>query len=185
MEIFYTAAYSGKETYQKYYDMVLKALENTGVTVVSPEKGNYMDLLTKKELANLTDPRQKHYAAIKKGILSADAVVIEISEENFQLGHEATLAIQSKKHVLCLSIHEDFSVKIQNRYFHAAKYNQFNIEEIVGNFINRVKGESLDVRFNLFLSDRQVQYLNEVCEKEGINKSEYIRKLLDADCLRH
>jgi predicted protein tyrosine phosphatase len=105
--------------------------------------------------------------------------VIEISHEDFQLGHEATLAIMAKKPVLCLSIHEDFSKKIVNPYFFAAKYSESNIEEIVDNFIKRVDKESLNQRFNLFLSKRQLVNLEIASKKMGMNNSEYLRMLLD------
>ena len=181
MEIFYTASYYGKSKYQKYYDLVLKALENAGADIISPEKGNYLEVLTKKELTSFKDPKIRHYEAIRKGILYADAVVIEISNEDFQLGHEATLAVQNKKHVLCLSVHEDFSVKIKNRYFHGAKYNELNIEEVIEDFLMKVRGETFKNRFNLFLSNRQLAYLHEISERRGVNKSEYLRLLLDKD----
>ncbi|MEK7595678.1 MAG: hypothetical protein AAB443_03805 [Patescibacteria group bacterium] len=181
MEVFYTASYSGKEKYQKYYDLVLKTLEACEVEIISPEKGNYLGILTKAELTRFKDPKLRHYEAIRKGILWADSAVFEISNEDFQLGHEATLALQSKKHVLCLSVNEDFSEKIKNRYFHAAKYNQFNIEEVIEHFVKKVKGEVLDVRFNMFLSQRQIAYLEASAQKRGINKSEYLRMLIDED----
>lgn len=174
MKIFFTASYYGKEKYQKKYDMILKFLEVSGHEVISPEKGNYKKLLTKKELGL---PKQAvHYSAIKKGILWADVVVIEISQEDFQLGHEATLAIQNKKPVLCLSIHEDFSDKIKDRYFYGGKYNQFNYEEIIEEFIKRVKKETLNRRFNLFLSDRQLELLHKRAKENNTNISEYIRQ---------
>jgi len=181
MKIFYTASYYGKEKYQKYYDLVLKAIRETGVELLSTESGNYLSILQKKELKRFKSQKQIHYEAIRKGIQWADATVIEISNEDFQLGHEATLAIESKKHVLCLSIHEDFSKKIINPYFHGAKYNEYNIEEVVDDFIDMVKNEQLDERFNLFLSTRQITYIEEVARRKGMNMSEYIRMLIDED----
>ena len=181
MKIFYTASYYGKEKYQKYYDLVLKAITDTGVEIISPEKGNYLSILNKKDLKKIKGNRKIHYEAIRKGIQWADAVIIEISNEDFQLGHEATLAIQSKKHVLCFSIHEDFSEKIINPYFHGAKYNEYNVEEVVSDFVDMVKNEQLDQRFNLFLSSKQTTYLDSVARKKGMNKSEYIRMLIDED----
>ncbi|EKE05275.1 MAG: hypothetical protein ACD_19C00372G0001 [uncultured bacterium] len=181
MEIFYTASYYGKSKYQKFYNLVLMTLENANADIISPEKGNYLEVLTKKELTSFKDPKIRHYEAIRKGILYADAVVIEVSNEDFQLGHEATLAIQNKKHVLCLSVHEDFSVKIKNRYFHGAKYNELNIEEVIVDFLKKVRGETLGNRFNMFLSNRQLAFLQEISERRGVNKSEYLRLLLDKD----
>lgn len=181
MKIFYTASYLGKQKYQENYNQVLKAIEETGAEVISPEKGNYQSLLTPQEVEELKYPKKIHYEAIRKGILWSDAVVIEITNEDFQLGHEATLAIQNKKYVLCLSLFEDFSEKIQNRYFYGAKYNEYNIEEIIDNFIKTVEDDQFSERFNLFLSPTQSQYLDKKALENKMNKSEYLRFLLDRD----
>lgn len=181
MEIFYTASYLGKEKYQKYYDLVGRVLEGFEVEVVSTEKGNYLEILSKSEFSKFKDARTRHYEAVKKGIRYADAVVIEVSNEDFQLGHEATLAIQSRKHVLCLSLNEDFSEKIKNRFFHGAKYNEASVEGIVGDFIRKVEKESLEIRFNMFLSERQVSFLEGASAKAKVNKSEYLRMLIDKE----
>ena len=135
MKIFYTASYYGKNKYQKYYDMVLHAIQDSESEIISPELSNYLELLPPDSIEKLKDKRSIHYEAIKEGILWADLVIIELSHEDFQLGHEATLAIQNKKPVLCLSINEDFSLKIKNPFFFGAKYNKYNINEIIRNFI--------------------------------------------------
>ncbi|MCA9392345.1 hypothetical protein KC614_04040 [candidate division WWE3 bacterium] len=182
MNVFYTASFTGKNKYQKYYDMVLRAIQSTGVDVVSPELGNYLDLLSESFKKRFTSNNQKlHYEAIRQGITRADAVVIEISNEDFQLGHEATLAIQNKKYVLCLSIHEDFSQKIKNPYFIGAKYNEFDVEGIVANFIKLSSGEKYSTRFNLLLKPSQLKYLEKAAVKEGVNVSEYVRLLIELD----
>lgn len=181
LKIFYTASFLGKQKYQKYFNAVREAIEACGVELVSPEKGNYKDVMTEKEIDALRDPKLVHYEAIRRGISWADAVIIEISNEDFQLGHEATLAINSHKHVLCLSLFEDFSEKIENRYFHGAKYSELNVDLIVADFLKMVEGERLDERFNLFLSTAQTEYLEKSAETLGINKSEYVRRLIEKD----
>ena len=178
-KVFYTASYTGKEKYQKYYKYVLDAIEDNEVDLISPEKGNYLKL-SKKDDQNFTE-KERHYDAIKKGILWADLVIIEISNEDFQLGHEATLAALNKKPVLCLSIFEDFSEKISNTYFFGAMYNEFNIHTIVQEFITKCKKIHLNQRFNLFLSKNQLDYLGKMSKEEGINKSEYLRNLIDEE----
>ena len=178
MKVFFTASYFGKEKYQSQYDLVRKNLEKSGIELLSPELGNYLSVLEEKDFKQRSK-KKLHYEAIRRGISTSQAVVIEISHEDFQLGHEATLAIMAKKPVLCLSIHEDFSNKIVNPYFFAAKYNEYNIEEIISNFIKRVEKESLDQRFNLFLSKRQLVNLETASKKMKMNNSEYIRMLLD------
>ncbi len=180
MKIFYTASYYGKEEYQKYYDLVGRVLEGIeGVEVVSTEKGNYLDLVPQEERESIGDKRAVHYEAIRRGIGQADAVVIEISNEDFQLGHEATLAIQAKKHVLCLSVHENFAEKIKNRYFHGARYNKMTVEGAIADFIVLARRELLNRRFNLFLSSAQVEWLGRRAKEEGVSMSEVVREIID------
>jgi hypothetical protein len=179
MKLFYTASFYGKAKYQEYYDLVLKSIKQTGVELLSPEVGNYLSVLKLEDYAKIKSKKKLHYEAIRRGIVWAQAVVIEASHEDFQLGHEATLAIQGKKPVLCLSIHEDFSKKISNPYFFGAKYNEYNIEELLGEFVKRHEKETLNQRFNLFLSSRQLKNLEEASKKMGMNNSEYLRTLID------
>lgn len=181
MTVFYTASFYGKEKYQRQYDYILEILNKTEENVISTEKGNYLSVLSKEEQKLLKHPKLIHYEAIRKGILQSDVVIIEISQEDFQLGHEASLAIQNKRPLLCLSIHEDFSVKINNPYFFARKYNHYNIEEIITNFINSTSSKLLSERFNLFISPSQLDYLDKAARSENIGKSEYLRRLLEKD----
>jgi len=181
MRIFYTASFYGKNKYQKYYDLVLETIEKTGATVISPEKGNYKRILTAK--ARMRDPKLAHYEAIRKNILQADAVIIEVSFQDLQIGYETALAIAAKKPVLCLSIYEDFSQKIDNQYFFGAKYTELDVEEVVAEFVERVGKKTLGERFNLFLSAVQEEYLEHASREKGISKSEYVRNLIDKDKL--
>ncbi|MBI2356669.1 hypothetical protein HYV12_01250 [Candidatus Dojkabacteria bacterium] len=181
MKVFYTASYKGKKSYQKYYDAVLNAILKVERDVISPELGNYLKLIADKEKMKIRDLRSIHYSAIRKGIELSDIVIIEISLPGFQLGHEATLAMQDKKHVLCLSIHQDMSIKIKNRYFHGAKYNVENIDEIVGKFLTKYRKEIYSERFNMLLTKSQIKYLEKMGDSIGMNKSEYLRELIDRD----
>ncbi len=182
MKSFWTASYTGKTKYQKQYDLVSRAIDTQpDIEVISPEKGNYLSLTPPSVQAKLTThPAKLHYDAIRRGILWADAVIIEISQEDFQLGHEATLAIQAKKHVLCLSIHEDFSQKIDNRYFHGALYNRATIEEVIEIFLGSARRDLLSRRFNLFLTSSQEQFLKAKGAETGEGASDYLRSLIDA-----
>lgn len=181
LKIFWTASYRGKKKYQKYYELVARTLDaQPDLEIIATEKGNYLDLVPptiRKRLAN--KPQQLHYEAIRRGIAWADAVVIEISQEDFQLGHEATLTVESKKHVLCLSVHENFEDKIRSRYFHGARYNHFTIEQQVEDFLKLASRDLLAHRFNLFLTSSQLQYLKEMGQESGQGASAYLRSLID------
>jgi len=182
MIVFYTASYYGKQKYQRYYDLVHKALKELGVQLISPEEGNYQGVLdeeTRKRLGG--NPRLLHYEAIRQGIHLSDAVVIEVSHEDIQIGHEATIAIMEKKPVLCLSIREDYSKKIFHDYFFAAKYTEATMKPILQDFLARVGELRLAKRFNMFLYPDQVAYLEKASKCFGLNMSEYIRRLINLD----
>ena len=181
MKVFFTASYLGKATYQKEYDLVRSTIKTFTADFISPEEGNYLAVLDEGTKKKITDPKLLHYEAIRQGIHLADCAIIEISQEDFQLGHEATLAIMEKKPVLCLSIHEDFSRKINNPYFFAAKYTKENIQAIIQDFFARVRELRHAKRFNMFFYPTQLQYLGKTSEKHGMNVSEYIRHLVNLD----
>lgn len=179
-KVFFTASFSGKSKYQDLYDQVLKSIQNNDVDLIATELGNYKAILTEEDTRSCNTEREIHYLAIKKGINWADLVILELSHESFQVGHEATLALDQKKNVLGLSIHKDWSETIKNKYFHGAKYTKYFCNEIIQNFITRYSDEQLSERFNLFLSKRQMNKLENLAQKNGVNKSEYLRELLDS-----
>jgi len=181
MTVFYTASYYGKAKYQKQYDLVRQTIKDLHIDLIATEEGNYMDVLDEGTKKQVTDPKLLHYEAIRQGIHLADCVIIEISQEDFQLGHEATLAIMEKKPVLCLSVEEDFSKKINNPYFFGATYNEKNITGTIQDFFVRVRELRHAKRFNMFFYPTQLQYLGKTSEKHGMNVSEYIRHLVNLD----
>lgn len=179
MKVFYTASFYGKAKYQDAYNLVLQSIKKTGCELLSPEVGNYLSTLKLEDYSKIKSKKKLHYEAIRRGIIWAQAVIIEVSHEDFQLGHEATLALQLKKPVLCLSIHEDFSKKIAHPLFFGAKYNEYNIEELIADFVRKFEKEHLKERFNLFLSARQLKNIEGQAHKLGMNNSEYLRMLID------
>lgn len=182
MIVFYTASFYGKDKYQKYYDLVRKTIESFKVQLISPESMEQFQKGIEEGAKKLkTEAGFLKYETIRAGIHKADAVVIEVSNQDFQLGHEATLAIMEKKPVLCLSLYEDLSKKINHEYFFGAKYDEKTISGIVQDFFAHARDLSLSKRFNLFLSPYQVEYLERMSKKFGINMSEYIRRLINLD----
>lgn len=181
MKIFFTASYHGKENLQKYYDLIVETIQDTGVELVSPELGNYRKILKPLDMHSLKTEEQIHYEAVRKGILWADAVIFEVSHEDFQLGHEATLATQYKKPVLLLSLKEDYGKKIQNRFLQGAKYSKYNIKDLLLHFIIKNRQELLSERFNMFISQSQLKHLEVAGKTKGMNKSEYLRDLIEKD----
>lgn len=186
MKVFFTTSRHGQK-YRVHYDFVRETIKQFTVELISPEEKNYHLMLTGEERRKfptyeaLRDNWFWHYEAIRRGIHWADAVIIEISAEDFQLGHEATLAIMEKKPVLCLSVHEDFSKKITNPYFFGGMYKKETVKGIIQDFFARVRELRHAKRFNMFLYPSQLTYLEQESKNAGMNVSEYIRKLINTD----
>ncbi|MGH7203890.1 MAG: hypothetical protein ACREHC_05595 [Candidatus Levyibacteriota bacterium] len=182
MTIFYTNSYFGKKLYQEYYDLVLETLQYfADVTVISPELGNYQDQLDEHVKQTITDPQLLHYEAILAGIRKADAVIIEVTHEDLQIGYEAGLALKEKKPLLCLSLKDNFAKRIHDDHFFGAQYNKRTVKPVIQDFLAKVRERSLSKRFNLFLYPQQITYLEKAAKEHKMNVSEYIRRLINLD----
>lgn len=179
LKIFFTASFEGKEKYQSNYDKIVQIIKESKAEVVATELANYKKLLTLRDIKKLKTEKEIHYYAIKKGIQWADLVIMELSQESFQVGHEATLAIQLKKPLLGLSIHQDWSQRILDTYFIGAKYNEYNVREIITGFINKYSKNRLTERFNMFLSKQQIKKLDSLAKENSTTRSELIRSLIE------
>jgi hypothetical protein len=182
MKVFFTASYYGKKKYQRQYSLVLAAIKKFTADVISPEEGNYLDVIdaeTRKRLAG--NHALLHYEAIRQGIHLSDAVIVEASHEDIQLGHEISMAIMEKKPVLVLSVHEDFSKKIIHEYLFGAKYTERSLPGTIQDFLARVRDLREARRFNMFLYPSQSEYLDRMAKESGMNMSEYIRHLINLD----
>lgn len=186
MKVFFTASYYGKKRYQKEYDAVRATIKKLTGDIISPEEGNYLDVIDRETRKRLEGNHELlHYEAIRQGIHLSDTVIIEASQEDLQLGHEVTIAINEKKPVLVLSIHEDFSKKIIHEYLFGAKYTPKSVAGVVQDFLAKVREMRQARRFNMFLYPSQFEYLDRMATESGMNMSEYIRHLINLDRRAH
>ena len=182
MRIFYTASYYGKQAYQEQYDLVRATIKGFNADLISPEEGNYLDVIDPKTRKRLEgNPKLIHYEAIRQGIHLADAVIIEATHEDIQLGHEITLALMEKKPMLVLSTKEDFSKKIIHEYLFGARYTKATVKGILQDFFAKAREIRHARRFNMFLYPAQTEYVEKASQKQGMNMSEYIRHLINLD----
>lgn len=179
MKIFFTASHSGKLAYQDYYDKILEVIQKHNCEVISLEVQKYEDLLSKSFIKSKS-LEEVHYAYIKKGMHTSDAIIIEASVGKFRLGYEAALGLMFNKPVLCVSSNKDYAEQIKNPNFEAAQYStKEGLEEVVSEFIKYVTKKSKPVRFHGYLTSEQKNFLDWYTEHSKKNASEVIRELLD------
>lgn len=169
MKIFFTSSFEGKKYYQKNIDKIIEIIESTGAEIVSPEKSReYHDAFREENIKKLGDPEKVHYEFIRQGIANADAVIIEASQEDFRIGHEATLAIIYKKPVLCLSLNKDYGKLVRHEDFRGVKYNNQNVKKIVLEFISSVSIRILSKRRSILRIPEKISPNNKKLLKKTI-----------------
>lgn len=152
MNIFFTSPFTEKDKYKKYIDTIFSTIESTGSKVVSPGiTREYADAFSEENFKKYGDKNRIHYEFIRLGIANADAVIIESSEEDFRVGHEATLAIIYKKPVLCLSQKQDFGQLIYHEGFIGKQYtDEADLQKIILDFISQISNRFLQQRHSSF-----------------------------------
>lgn len=179
MKVFFACSFRGKKLYQEYFNQVIGTLKKNKVEVISKETNEYEDILGKKITSILT-PEEMHYLFVKTGIDKSNAVIVDISRESFQLGHEATIALLYNKPVLCLSKGEISNIKVYDPRLRLESYNsKADINRIINSFLNEVRNKYLSVRLHVNLSPEHKNFLDWYGAKSGKNISQIIRDSID------
>jgi len=187
MKVFFNFAYRAKPDRNESIQTVVNFLKKKRIDVVSLEVQSYEDLLGKAVVKKFgesadranSDPRL-HYQYVRKGMSIADAAILEVSDGDFRLGHEATLSLLLNKPVLCLSETTDFSVYILHPLFYTHRYtSQEDLKTSLETFIDEYRRKFLHIRFNGYLSPEQKNFLDWYGMQTGKNASEVVRILIN------
>ena len=186
MKIFLTVSKSGLPKLLESCKLIKSELINQGASVVATfDKGYWKGTSWGKVAEDLTISEDRyrylHDSAVKRAIFRADAMVIEASEPSFRLGFEAFFALSQQKPVLVLSRSRDYSHLIDQPNLFGAKYTDFTLPDEIEKFLRHVKENKLRNRFNLFISDAQRKHIEQSAKFYNVSKSDYVRKLIEAD----
>ncbi len=181
LKVFYTDSYKLRSKAAKYYDKIIEAIKDSDVEVVTTTAGSHLSFLDNKFKKNNPNKEFQHNEAVRRAIMWADIVIVEISRPGFRLSSEVMFALNNKKPTLCMSLLEDLSTKFSDKYFYACMYNEYNIKKIIDDFIHKFKSPRIDQRFNMLLSKDDLEYIKSKSEVEGLNASEYLRNLIYKD----
>jgi hypothetical protein len=121
--------------YQPFIDTILKEIKKENRAVTPEDTRRYLSSVKQLQKQGLNE-NQAHYAFIRHGIASADAVIIEATEEDIRVGHEMTLALLFHKPTLILSQGKDFSAFITHDLLQGVSYStEDEVQEIVRSFL--------------------------------------------------
>lgn len=136
--------------------------------------------------SNPTQKSSKDAAILTKEIKKADALVVEATESNFELGRFITLALQQHKPVLMLQ-NENKIVPLllgSSRLVSLETYKDENKKEmtnILASFFKTVAKQRLLYRFNFMMSREMDAFVRDKAKENGMSKADYIRTLIMTD----
>lgn len=185
MKIFFTVSKSGRGKFSEANKLVLNEIKKHKVKVITTVGEEYLkneDNLQNRGVSESEDKyKYTHDTIVKRAIFVSDAVVVEASHQSFRLGFETHFALSQQKPVLVLSKERNYANLIKHPNFFGAKYTEFTLPDEIEKFVNHAKEYKLRNRFNLFISDKEKEYLRHLSKVNNISMSSYLRKLIQQD----
>jgi hypothetical protein len=117
-------------------------------------------------------------------ISECDVAVFEISyPTTINIGFELSRALSKKKPTIAL-YHEQKQVlyfnDVKDEKLFLSDYHDFDLEEVLAEGL-RYAVTQTETRYNLYLSSKHLNYLDEVVKSTRLTRASYIRKLIEED----
>ena len=184
MKAYFTASISGKDTYGKNYQKIVVILKDLGYKVDSEH-------ILKKDKSVISDQSDKervsYYRKMIEMISDCEICVAEVSTSSISVGHEITVALDKGKPVIALydkKAQPNLLKAITSDKIQTLPYDLESLEEILVKATERAK-ESLDIRFNFFISPEINQYLDWISKAKRIPRAVYLRDLLEKEMAKN
>ncbi len=173
MYIVFLAPETANDNIKKLYKEICKKIEDSKNTLYD---GTF---------PHDTGAHEDHASQLTKEIKKADALIVEATQSNFNLGRLITLALQQHKPVLMLQkeVNSTPIVIGSSRLVNVKSYKNTSedLDNLLKDFIKVAKKQRLTYRFNLMLSRDIDIYLNDKAHEFAISKADYIRELISKD----
>ena len=184
MKIYFTASITGRKSYQNEYDSIIKVLRDLGHAVETE-----LDM-RKNDDIRLDEPlekREKMHKRIMKKIGSCEMVVVEASYPSTNIGYEIASAIDKEKPVLVIHVPWKVPVLLLGAKYDRLKIIECTPEDLKSNikFYLDELGETVDTRFNFFISPKHQIYLDWVAKNKKIPRAVFLRRLIEDDMKRN
>lgn len=181
MKVYFSASRSQRGEFGAVYDDVINVLGDAGYVVedngrLRSASGSYLGL-SRQEKTNL-------YREMVKNVEKSDLCVFEASfPSTLHIGHEITVAQSKGKPVVVL-----YGEGKEPIMFHGipdnriiwVEYNEKNLKDNLMTAVSKAV-KNVDVRLNFFLPNSLLARLDAAAGKKGMNRSEFIRELIEKD----
>lgn len=158
---------------------IKKVIQRRGGSLVNDWIPSAVDRLKKDVKVKDWEPIVEESIA---GIERADIVIIEASHNSFSQGYLMAAALEHQKPVLILSkkpLAEKTAELPSSPLLTTVIYSATSaLEEIVHTFIRKNTIHTKDLRFNMLMTRRVFNYLDERSNETGVSMSEIVRDMI-------
>lgn len=184
MKIYFTASLTGKKDYDHNYEMIIKILKELGYEVeTSLDYSVDGDSRLKESLEN----RENIHKKIMKAIAGSDLIVVESSYSSTNVGYEINSALDREKPVLVLHVEGKVPVLLlgaKTERMRIVEYSSSNIKDVLKMYLKELS-ETVDTRFNFFISRKLLSYLDWIAKKRRIPRAVYLRQLIKREMRKY
>lgn len=177
MKVFFVGSPRALNLYQEYFKKIYSTIEELG-------HENIYDLMVSSDPNTFYDRTEEeiilHYRRTVKCLQESDVTIIESSIHSLSMGYLVRMSEELEKPVIILyqeGKQPFFFRGHHDERFILVEYRRDNIKEVLAAAFQYAK-ESLDIRFNMFLSTKMHMYLKNEAKKMGIPCSIFMRQLL-------
>lgn len=180
MKIYFTSSVRGKKEFGENYKHIFQAIEQMGHTNLDPDfqgedEDNFYEGSHEDQIQLYKETMQK--------LKAADVVILEVSEHSLSMGYVMNQALDLGKSVIALYVKDRqpyFAAGIDNEKLQVLEYSLETLGPVLESALDYAQ-ETMDTRFNFFISPSLSHYLDWVAQTKKIPRSVYLRQLIEED----
>lgn len=180
MKVYFSGALYTQDDFQPRYKKIIGCLTGFGFEVMEDTTVTSFLKFEKLSENRIVD----NYKKIQKWIDKCDFAVFEASfPSTLSIGHEISLVLGRGKPVVIMYLENrspKFLLGCKNNMIIWTKYNDRNIVQSLTKALEDIK-KKVNVRFNFFVPKNLITYLDRASKEMGVNKSEYLRMLIEKE----
>ena len=178
MKIYFTASISGKEKYLSNYKMIIEALKNLDVQILS----NHVLITDREDIEKVSpEDERKFYDKVNEWINQSDIVIAEVSHQSTSIGHEITHAFSKNKPVILLHVEDKSPILFKGIKSDRLQLIEYHVEDLESQLKKAINfaSDNQDTRFNFFISPEHQNYLDWIAKHRKIPRSVFLRRLIE------
>jgi len=129
------------------------------------------------------DDRVSHFKKTMQAIKDSEIVVVDVSLHSMSMGYIVNKALELGKPVVVIHPNDNppyFFSGIESDRLIIVGYDSSNVLSVIDKAIETAKN-LMDVRFNFFVAQKHLNYLDYVAKKKMIPRSVFLRDLIERE----